>query len=65
MTITVDKVGYAEFKRLLNENYGKDWMQWVFAVCSDGIVTEKAVLRTDLDDTAEKLGWQRKDRGSP
>jgi hypothetical protein len=60
MSITVDKVGYAEFKRLLSEKYGKDWRQWVSAVCPDGIINENKALQTDLDDAAKKLGWQRK-----
>ncbi len=59
IVITVKEVGYLEFKKLLRERYGKNWMQWIAALCPDGILTEELVLMADLDDTAQKLGWKR------
>ncbi len=57
--ITVKEVGYLEFKKLLKEQYGKNWMQWIMGVCPDGMLTEEAILMVDLDETAQRLGWRR------
>ncbi len=64
MLITVQEVGYPEFKKLLRERYGKNWMQWIMGVCPDGMLTEELILMVDLDETAQKLGWTRKTEGS-
>ncbi len=58
--ITVKEVGYLEFKKLLMEKYGKNWMQWIMGVCPDGMLTEESILMADLDETAQRLGWRRK-----
>jgi sulfite reductase beta subunit-like hemoprotein len=60
---TVKEVGYLEFRKLLQERYGKSWMQWIMGVCPDGMYLEEAVLMVDLDETAAKLGWIPKTTG--
>lgn len=57
--VTVKEVGYLEFKKLLLDRYGKNWIQWIMGICPDGILIEESILMVDLDETAQKLGWIR------
>ena len=56
---TVKEVGYMEFRKLLQERYGKSWMQWIMGVCPTECIWKKPI-NGGFDETAANwVGYQR------